>query len=72
MNRLSPRDLVARKTGGRGGGGGGTRLTPHGEAAVASFWELVEGFGEWLSHQEVRLWRAPGGRAKTGGRRRER
>ena len=68
MNRLSPRDLVARKTGGRGGGG--TRLTSHGEAAVASFWELVEGFGEWLSHQDPRLWRAPGGRAKAGGGRR--
>ncbi len=55
MNRLSPKTLVRKVTGGPGGGG--AELTPEGEAAVAGFWELVEDFGKWLSARDARLWR---------------
>jgi molybdate transport system regulatory protein len=55
MNRSSPRTLVEKGVGGKGGGG--AWLTPVGEAAVAGFWELVDDFGKWLSAQDARLWR---------------
>jgi molybdate transport system regulatory protein len=54
MNALSPRLLVERMTGGTKGGG--AALTPHGEAAIASFWALVARFETWLSRQEPGLW----------------
>ena len=54
MNRLSPRPLVSRAIGGKGGGG--SRLTPEGEAVVESFWSLVDDFREWLSSRDPRLW----------------
>ena len=53
MNASSPRRLVTRKTGGKGGGG--TKLTPEGEAAVAGFWELVSDFEKWLSRRRPTL-----------------
>ena len=55
MDRLSPRALVEKCAGGKGGGG--ARLTPEGEAVIAGFWELVDEFGEWLSARDARLWR---------------
>lgn len=70
MNRLSPKVLVRKVTGGPGGGG--AELTPEGEAAVAGFWELVSRFGEWLSREDPRLWRGGRGRPKAGGRKRKR
>jgi len=63
MNRASPRKLVEKTAGGRAGGG--ARLTGEGEAAVAGFWELVEGFGEWLADEDPRLW-APARRRGRG------
>jgi molybdate transport system regulatory protein len=67
MNRVSPRELLAKGVGGKGGGG--ARLTPAGEAAVAGFWELVEDFGEWLSACEARLLRSgAAGKRRTKGR----
>lgn len=64
MNRVSPRALVKKGVGGKGGGG--ATLTPEGEAAVAGFWALVEDFGEWLSTRDARLWRTGAvGRTKT-------
>lgn len=54
MNRLSPRNLVRKAVGGRGGGG--AELTAHGEAAIANFWDLVSRFQEWLAGQDPRLW----------------
>jgi molybdate transport system regulatory protein len=75
MNRLSPRPLVVRAVGGRGGGG--SRLTPAGEAVVAGFWALVEDFTRWLAAEDPRLWerkkrRGPGtrgaGRSVPGSR----
>lgn len=51
MNRLAPTPLVARETGGKGGGG--TRLTPAGEEAIASFWALAKSFGDWLAKRPV-------------------
>jgi molybdate transport system regulatory protein len=56
MNRLSPKPLIQKTTGGRGGGG--TVLTPEGESVIASFWELVEDFKTWLASRDPRLWRA--------------
>ncbi len=58
MNRLSPVELVRKRTGGRAGGG--AELTPGGEAAVERFWELVSRFREWLSRRDPRLWRRRG------------
>jgi molybdate transport system regulatory protein len=57
MNRLSPKVLVLRKTGGQRGGG--TVLTADGEAAVARFWELVGEFREWLSVRAPAFKKAP-------------
>lgn len=54
MNRQSPQPLVRKVMGGRGGGG--AVLTPHGEAAIAAFWELVARFKQWISKQDPRLW----------------
>ncbi len=54
MNRLSPQVLVVRTMGGTGGGG--TALTPHGEAAIARFWDLVGRFRSWLAAQDPRVW----------------
>lgn len=54
MNRLSPKKLVAKKTGGEGGGG--AVLTRHGETAIKRFWELVTEFREWLSPIDPELW----------------
>jgi molybdate transport system regulatory protein len=54
MNRLSPKKLVAKKTGGEGGGG--AVLTPHGETAITRFWELVNEFREWLSPLDPEIW----------------
>ena len=54
MNRQSPRPLVDKTMGGEGGGG--ATLTPHGEATIAAFWELVARFREWISQQDPRLW----------------
>lgn len=59
MNRLSPRELVRKEAGGRGGGG--ARLTLYGEAVVGNFWRLAARFGEWLSREDARLWRGDGG-----------
>lgn len=47
MNRMAPRPLVERATG--GAHGGGTRLTAAGERAVERFWKLVEDFRRFLS-----------------------
>ncbi len=58
MNRNSPHKLVTKKTGGNDGGG--ARLTPHGEAVVANFWELVSRFADWLSDQNPQLWKHTG------------
>jgi molybdate transport system regulatory protein len=65
MNRLSPKTLVRKVTGGPGGGG--AELTPEGGAAVAGFWGLVEDFGKWLSARDARLWRG-----KAAGKKRAR
>lgn len=54
MNRESPRPLVRKKTGGRGGGG--SELTAEGRAAVASFWKLVDRFRAWMARQNTDLW----------------
>jgi len=51
MNRLAGEELVSRSFGGRHGGR--AWLTPAGEAAVADFWQLVDGFKEWLKCQSV-------------------
>jgi len=70
MDRVSPRALVEKGVGGKGGGG--TRLTAEGEAAVAGFWELVEDFGEWLSARDARLWRGGAvGKRRSKGRTRK-
>jgi len=55
MNRLSPKPLVRRTIGGKGGGG--TELTPEGEATVEGFWKMVEGFQRWSRSQNPRLWK---------------
>ncbi len=57
MNRLNPKPLVEKSTG--GSGGGGSRLTPEGEAAVANYRKLIEDFGKWLDTRDPQLWRPP-------------
>ena len=54
MNRQSPRKLVTKSVGGRNGGG--AALTPHGQAAIGAFWELVGRFREWISQQDPCFW----------------
>jgi len=54
MNRLSPKPLVTKVTG--GSGGGGSRLTPEGEAVVVNFWKMVAEFKKWLSSQDPIFW----------------
>jgi len=49
MNRLAGEDLVSRTFGGRNGGR--AWLTPAGETAVAEFWQLIDGFKDWLNSQ---------------------
>jgi molybdate transport system regulatory protein len=49
MNRLAGEELVSRTFGGRHGGR--AWLTPAGEAAVASFWDMVNRFQAWLETQ---------------------
>ena len=53
MNRQAPAPVVEKVTGGRGGGG--ARLTPAGEAAVASFWEMYRDFRHYLAEQSDAL-----------------
>lgn len=50
LNRLAPAPLVEREKGGKGGGG--TRLTPEGEQAVATFWKLTSEFSKWLGSRK--------------------
>jgi molybdate transport system regulatory protein len=54
MNRLSPRPLVRKATGGRKGGG--SALTGEGETALASFQALVEAFRAWIAARERETW----------------
>jgi molybdate transport system regulatory protein len=51
MNHLAGEELVARTFGGKKGGR--AWLTPAGEAAIASFWDLVAEFRQWLEGQQV-------------------
>lgn len=53
MNRQSPRPLVTKATGGRGGGG--ARLTADGHRAIALFWRLHGEFRELLAQQTAAL-----------------
>lgn len=51
MNHLAGEELVGRTFGGKRGGR--AWLTPAGEAAITSFWELVTEFRHWLKEQKV-------------------
>ena len=51
MNHLAGEELVGRTYGGKRGGR--AWLTPAGEAAIVSFWELVTEFRQWLKEQKV-------------------
>jgi len=53
MNRLAPKPLVLKATGGKGGGG--ATLTPRGERAIEQFWKLQDRLSRFLRTQEKRL-----------------
>lgn len=55
MNRLSPKPLVRKVTGGRRGGG--STLTAEGTAALENFWALVDDFRAFLRGRDARIWR---------------
>jgi len=57
MNRMSPKPLVEKSTG--GSGGGGTVLTEEGETVIRNFWSLVDGFRRWMGDRDPRLWSSP-------------
>ncbi|MCU0723065.1 MAG: LysR family transcriptional regulator [Planctomycetes bacterium] len=71
MNRLSPRPLVRKATGGRDGGG--SALTPEGEAALAGFLSLAEEFRAWVAARERETWprRRDAAPRREGGRKEE-
>ncbi|MCF8031630.1 MAG: LysR family transcriptional regulator [Desulfarculaceae bacterium] len=50
MNSLAPEPLVQKQAGGKGGGG--AWLTPAGDQAVGEFWDLVQGFQQWIDTQK--------------------
>ena len=51
MNSLSPKPLVEKRAGGKGGGG--AWLTPAGETAVRQFWDMVNRFQDWIHSQRL-------------------
>jgi molybdate transport system regulatory protein len=51
MNCLAGEVLVEKQTGGKSGGS--AHLTPAGERAVATFWELVKEFQSWVDGRKI-------------------
>ncbi len=51
MNELAGEELVSRTFGGKRGGK--AWLTPHAEALITQFWDLVDEFRQWLEKREV-------------------
>lgn len=51
MNCLAGEVLVEKQTGGRSGGH--ALLTPAGERAVATFWDLVKEFQTWVGERKI-------------------